>query len=277
MRLGSSIVLALDLALISTFASPTPRDIPIRSDHYFRLTNNYLTKAQALDVNPDGSGNLMMAATGAFSGQYWQFQASYAGTEDTVILSTLYLGPGMVLEAYQASSSSDWRLRMAPLDGSSAGSRHHLRRARPFAESAPTGQRWKLPLLADGTYQFVSDLAGSSLHLDTYSDTHQLFLGDGDHSGQHWTITDVRINNESFFSLVLMGIEKSLSRLKPSTTPPGCPTLIPTRRLSAWAGSPKVRRFTVNCMTYRPRGASWPPCSSSTSLIRALAPATPQW
>ena len=40
--------------------------------YYYRLTNNYLGASTALDVKPDGSCRLMMAAVGAFSGQYWK-------------------------------------------------------------------------------------------------------------------------------------------------------------------------------------------------------------
>ena len=38
--------------------------------YYYRLTNSYLGTNTALDVNPNGSGRLMMAPVGAFSGQY---------------------------------------------------------------------------------------------------------------------------------------------------------------------------------------------------------------
>ena len=38
--------------------------------YYYRLTNNCLGANTALDVNPNGSGRLMMAAVGDFSGQY---------------------------------------------------------------------------------------------------------------------------------------------------------------------------------------------------------------
>ena len=38
--------------------------------YYYRLTNNCLGANTALDVDPDGSDRLMMAAVGDFSGQY---------------------------------------------------------------------------------------------------------------------------------------------------------------------------------------------------------------
>ena len=37
----------------------------------YRLTNNFLGHGQSLDVNPDGSGRLMMAPTGDSTGQLW--------------------------------------------------------------------------------------------------------------------------------------------------------------------------------------------------------------
>lgn len=37
----------------------------------------------------------------------------------------------------------------------------------------------------------TNDYSGSGLHLDTYSDTKQGFLGGGDHSGQHWVLERV--------------------------------------------------------------------------------------
>lgn len=36
-----------------------------------------------------------------------------------------------------------------------------------------------------------NDYSGEELHLDTYSDTKQGFLGEGDHTGQHWVLEKV--------------------------------------------------------------------------------------
>ena len=47
----------------------------------------------------------------------------------------------------------------------------------------------------DGTYRIVSAEQSSwseaEVCLDTYSDTHELYVGEGDHSGKHWTITPI--------------------------------------------------------------------------------------
>ncbi len=56
---------------------------------YYRLTNSYLGTNTALDVNPNGSGRLMMAPVGAFSGQYWK-PVDLGG--DRYAFRTLYLG-----------------------------------------------------------------------------------------------------------------------------------------------------------------------------------------
>ncbi len=54
---------------------------------YYQLTHKTLGPNQALDVNPDGSGRLMMASTGSASGQSWQLAdlpGSRARTTDPV-------------------------------------------------------------------------------------------------------------------------------------------------------------------------------------------------
>jgi hypothetical protein len=45
--------------------------------------------------------------------------------------------------------------------------------------------------LGDGTYKLTNDFTGPEESLDTYNDTHEPFLGTGDHSGQHWTLTQL--------------------------------------------------------------------------------------
>ena len=63
--------------------------------YYYRLTNNYLGANMALDVNPNGSGRLMMAAVGAFSGQCWK-PVDLGGGK--YAFRTLYLGDDLSLD-----------------------------------------------------------------------------------------------------------------------------------------------------------------------------------
>ena len=72
------------------------------------------------------------------------------------------------------------------------------------ASERSTAQKWKIvPWLCeteegrcqwDGTYKLVSGeeiWPRQELCLDTYCNTHELFVGTGNHSGKHWTITPV--------------------------------------------------------------------------------------
>jgi hypothetical protein len=150
------------------------------SKTWYRLTNNYLGPSISLDiVNNAGSasdGTLQMAATGVYSGQFWQFRpASKDGS--TYNLCTMFLGPNMRLDVLPSSS-------ILP----------HLE---PTSSSA--GQIWSITAWRDGTWQLTNAYNGAGLHLDTYSDTHQPFMGNEDHTGQHWTISTIGpITNSSF-------------------------------------------------------------------------------
>ena len=55
-----------------------------------------------------------------------------------------------------------------------------------------TGQDWTLTRQDDATYKITNDFTGPKKSIDTYSDTHEPYLGFGDNSGQHWKLTPVR-------------------------------------------------------------------------------------
>ena len=63
--------------------------------YYYRLTNKCLGANTVLDVNPDGSGRLMMAAAGDFSGQCWK-PVDLGGGK--CAFRTLYLGDDLSLD-----------------------------------------------------------------------------------------------------------------------------------------------------------------------------------
>ncbi len=63
--------------------------------YYYRLANNFLGANTALDVNPNGSGRLMMAPVGDFSGQYWKPVDLGGGR---YAFRTLYLGDDLSLD-----------------------------------------------------------------------------------------------------------------------------------------------------------------------------------
>ncbi|KAF2731352.1 hypothetical protein EJ04DRAFT_388917, partial [Polyplosphaeria fusca] len=56
-----------------------------------------------------------------------------------------------------------------------------------FADSGDySGQFWRFDDWGDGTLRLSNAFTGPDMHLDTYSNTFEPFLGDGDHTGQHW-------------------------------------------------------------------------------------------
>lgn len=141
--------------------------MPLDTTHYYRLTNNYLGANCALDVNPNGSGRLMMAAVGAFSGQYWRPVDLGSGK---YAFRTLYRGDNLSLDIINDGvNTTPW-----------------------LAETGNySGQSWSIPEWGDGTCKFTNDFTGPTKSLDTSSDTHAPFMGTGGHSGQHWTLTKI--------------------------------------------------------------------------------------
>jgi len=131
----------------------------------YRLTNNFLGHDQSLDVNPDGSGRLMMAPTGDYTGQLWHLVARGG---EKYALRTSYLGECFSLDVINDGINTTPCLA---------------------ATGDFTGQMWTLTQWPDGTYRLTNDFTGPDTSLDTYADTHDPWLNTGDHTGQHWTLT----------------------------------------------------------------------------------------
>ena len=133
--------------------------------YYYRLTNNCLGANTALDVNPDGSGRLMMAAVGDFSGQYWKLVDLGGGK---YAFRTLYLGDDLSLDI--VNDGIDTTPCLAQTGNCS-------------------GQSWSVTEWGDGTYKLTNDFIGPAKSLSTHPDTHAPFIDTSDHAGQHWTLT----------------------------------------------------------------------------------------
>jgi hypothetical protein len=138
---------------------------------WYRLTNAFTGPNLALDVvNDNGSassGVLQMSSSGNFSGQYWQLTPYPTSSSSTYALFTMFLGANKRLDVYGNDATMP-----------------HLGDAGNYS-----GQIWTISPWGDGTWQLWNQYSGSGLHLDTYSDTKVPFMGDGDHTGQHWTFT----------------------------------------------------------------------------------------
>lgn len=135
------------------------------SSVFYRLTNAFLGHGQSLDVNPDGSGRLMMAPTGDSPGQLWRFIDLGGGK---YALRTAYLGECFSLDVINDGVNT------TPCLAAAGGF---------------TGQMWTLTPWPDGTYRLTNDFTGPGTSLDTSADTHDPWLNTGDHTGQHWTLT----------------------------------------------------------------------------------------
>lgn len=182
------------LTVISTASASAPATSPaatqpaapvptISPQSWYRLTNLYLGPGISLDVINDAgtnsSGKLQMASTGRFSGQYWQILSA---SSSTFSLRTMFLGPTMCLSVVAGAAPNTNNVyypQLAPKDGSSA-------------------QTWKIETLSDGTFRLSSE-AQEGLYMDTYADTHELFLGTADHSGQHWKIDAIEAITDPAF------------------------------------------------------------------------------
>jgi hypothetical protein len=140
---------------------------------WYRFTNNYTGPTLSLDVVNDGgqasSGTLQMANSGNFSGQYWRFIPNPSPSSPTYALYTQFLGPNKRLDVYGDDKTKP-----------------HLADAGNYS-----GQIWTIASWGDGTWRLTNAYSGSGLHLDVYSDTKVPFMGDGDHTGQHWHITPI--------------------------------------------------------------------------------------
>jgi len=135
--------------------------------YYYRLTNNYLGASTALDVKPDGSCRLMMAAVGAFSGQYWKPVDLDGGK---YAFRTLYLGDDLSLDIVNDGVNTTPCLAQT---------------------GNYSGQYWSVTEWGDGTCKLTNDFTGPAKSLDTYSNTHEPFMDTGDHTGQHWILTKI--------------------------------------------------------------------------------------
>ena len=135
---------------------------------YYRLTNTFQGPGQSLDVKSDGSRRLKMAPTADFSGQHWRLVDLGSGK---YALRTDYLGDCFSLDVINnGRNDTPW-----------------LNDTGNFS-----GQSWSLAPWGDGTYKLWNDFTGVGNSLNVYAQSFEPFVGPGDHSGQHWTLTPIR-------------------------------------------------------------------------------------
>jgi len=159
--------MSMILQASSFMAAPTP-------SQWYRLTNAFTGPGLSLNVVDDNgtasSGVLQMSPSGNVSSQWWQLTPYPYPSSSTYAFFTLFLGTKKHLDVYGNDATKP-----------------HLADAGNYS-----GQIWTISPWGDGTWQLTNQYSGSGLHLDVYSDTKVPFMGDGDHTGQHWTFTSLQ-------------------------------------------------------------------------------------
>lgn len=136
---------------------------------YYRLTNAFQGPGFALDVKPDGTGRLMTASTGGYSGQYWRLVDLGGGK---YALRTLYLGECFSLDVIaDGNDDTPW-----------------LNATGNFS-----GQSWSVtPWGNDGSWRLTNDFTGADRSLNVQAGSFEPIVGPGDFSGQHWFLDPIR-------------------------------------------------------------------------------------
>jgi M6 family metalloprotease-like protein len=160
------------LVVIVAFTGPAVTgQVTINPGYYYKLTNQYTGPNRAVDVNGDGSGNLMIADNTDVWGQEWRFVLVGAGPK--YALRTSVLGDAFSLDVRNDKGVDSTGLNISPTTGAS-------------------GQYWTLSRWYDGTYRLSNDFTGTEKHLDVSADGTIPLLDTGDKTGQHWFITPIR-------------------------------------------------------------------------------------
>ena len=156
---------------------------------YYRLTNHYTGPSAPLSVyrEPNDPHIYLTTATGlsekrpSTTTPYWQFFPVYNSSPPKYHILTEYADPDtretrfLALDIFNADKSVP-----------------HLTKPGWYS-----GQYWRLESWeedGDGLedVRLTNDYSGQELHLDTYSGSKKGFLGDGDHTGQHWVVEKVK-------------------------------------------------------------------------------------
>jgi hypothetical protein len=152
--------------------NPTPNPVepkPSNEGCLQQLSNGFLGKDVSLALK-EGSQEVTMVATE--SGKNTQSWKLFAVDNEYYRLCNQSAGDGYAL---------------TPSNG---GRNLHLE----ATNSGNDNQSWKLQAQQDGTYRLINKAMGESRALDTYSDSHEPFMGETNNvSGQFWQIDPSRI------------------------------------------------------------------------------------
>ncbi|RDW56379.1 hypothetical protein BP5796_13201 [Coleophoma crateriformis] len=163
-------------------AMPTTNLASLDPTLWYCLSNNFLGSSVFLDNGwaLDGSSNATprMVRTTCSTDQFWQFRPS----ADNLTYSICALSYGVNMRLDVLTSGPEF----APVD-----------------ETSLT-QTWTVVAQGDGTWMILNAAYGAYLHLDTYSNTYEIFMAPGDKTGQHWTFLGTLISALFLFALNIL-------------------------------------------------------------------------
>ena len=133
------------------------------------LSNDYLGPAYTLQPHPHSRTNGLHAAPSRNGGLVWAIVPSPEQPGKFNICTT-HNGQPKCLDIYNDGSSD--RIRVCLAD-----------------PGYYSGQTWSLEPQGDGRCKLSNDWTGPDWYLDTYSDSNEAFMSQGDFNGQQWLIS----------------------------------------------------------------------------------------
>ncbi|KAM0723676.1 hypothetical protein Q7P37_000664 [Cladosporium fusiforme] len=133
------------------------------------LTNDFLGPAYSLQIQHHSRINSLHAAPSRDGGLFWAIVPS---PEDPgrYNICTTYSGQPKCLDIYNDCSHDRTRVCLAD-------------------PGYYSGQAWRLEPQGESRYKLSNDWTGPGWYLDTYSDSHEAFMSQGDFSGQLWLVS----------------------------------------------------------------------------------------
>jgi len=180
MKFSTTLITKYTLVLVmifSAFTSIAQNFNEFNPDAYYRLTTEWLGDGMSLDVvNDDKDNKLILAKTGAFTGQFWKITSLGNGY---FRFTTKFKGDGKSLTVVNNGTTKVLRLKNTTNDDT---------------------QAWKINSFGNGYYRFISKSSNNTKSLDVINDgnNNKVQLSKtADYSGQYWRIDKIVSNSNS--------------------------------------------------------------------------------
>lgn len=133
------------------------------------LSNDYLGPAYTLQTHPHSTTNGLHAAPSRYGGLVWAIAPS-AEEPGKFNICTTHNGQPKCLDIYNDGSCDRTRVCLAD-------------------PGYYAGQTWSLEPQGNGRCKLSNGWTRPGWYFDTYSDSHEAFMSQGDFSGQQWLIS----------------------------------------------------------------------------------------